>query len=284
MPYTPQSWTDGPGGGTPLSAARMNIIEAGIQAAQAAAEAAVAKALADAKGDLLIGTGPDAVGKHTVGAPDTVLQTDAATATGVKWEKIGNAQIASTAAIAASKLAGYPADNTKVLLGDGTWGTLAGMPSGVVLAFGGLVASIPTGWLHCDGSAISRATFAALFTALSTRYGAGDGSTTFNIPDFRGRSIFGLGSHADVNAHGDTDGVAEANRTPKHNSSVTDPGHIHTEDEPGGSTAGNPGGGILAGSQGGSTGSATTGITVGPGGTRPIDTPAYGVAVWIIKT
>lgn len=46
--------------------------------------------------------------------------------------------------------------------------------------------NIPDGWMECDGSAISRSTYAALFALISTSYGAGDGSTTFNIPDLRG--------------------------------------------------------------------------------------------------
>lgn len=58
-------------------------------------------------------------------------------------------------------------------------------PTGVYLPFAGSVA--PTGWLLCDGSAVSRSTYAALFAAISTAYGAGDGSTTFNLPDMRGR-------------------------------------------------------------------------------------------------
>jgi microcystin-dependent protein len=59
------------------------------------------------------------------------------------------------------------------------------MPTGVVLPFAGTAA--PTGWLACDGTAISRTTYASLFAAVSTSYGVGDGSTTFNLPDFRGR-------------------------------------------------------------------------------------------------
>ena len=59
------------------------------------------------------------------------------------------------------------------------------MPTGVVLPFAGTAA--PTGWLACDGTAISRTTYAALFSAVGTSYGVGDGSTTFNLPDFRGR-------------------------------------------------------------------------------------------------
>lgn len=50
---------------------------------------------------------------------------------------------------------------------------------------------VPEGTLYCDGSAISRTTYAALFTAISTIYGAGDGSTTFALPDFRGYFLRG---------------------------------------------------------------------------------------------
>lgn len=50
----------------------------------------------------------------------------------------------------------------------------------------------PTGWLECDGSAISRTTYATLFAAIGTTFGAGDGATTFNIPDLRGEFIRGF--------------------------------------------------------------------------------------------
>lgn len=55
-------------------------------------------------------------------------------------------------------------------------------------------ASAPTGWLLCDGSAVSRTTYAALFAVASTTYGVGDGSTTFNLPDLRGRVAVGKNS------------------------------------------------------------------------------------------
>jgi microcystin-dependent protein len=45
----------------------------------------------------------------------------------------------------------------------------------------------PSGWIMCDGAAVSRTVYAGLFAAIGTAYGAGDGSTTFNLPDFRGR-------------------------------------------------------------------------------------------------
>lgn len=54
--------------------------------------------------------------------------------------------------------------------------------------------AIQVGWLVCDGSAVSRTAYAALFTALGTTWGAGDGSTTFNLPDLRGRTPLGAGT------------------------------------------------------------------------------------------
>ncbi len=54
-------------------------------------------------------------------------------------------------------------------------------------------ATLPTGYLLCDGSAVSRTTYSDLFAAIGTTYGAGDGSTTFNLPDLRGRSVIGAG-------------------------------------------------------------------------------------------
>lgn len=55
-------------------------------------------------------------------------------------------------------------------------------------------ATVPFGYLACDGSAVSRTTYATLFVFLSTSWGAGDGSTTFNVPDFRGRVLVGSGT------------------------------------------------------------------------------------------
>lgn len=54
--------------------------------------------------------------------------------------------------------------------------------------------TIPSDWLLCDGSAISRATYSTLFSLIGTDYGIGDGSTTFNLPDLRGRVVVGSGT------------------------------------------------------------------------------------------
>jgi hypothetical protein len=59
-------------------------------------------------------------------------------------------------------------------------GATAALPPGTLTAFGGSTA--PSGWLVCDGSAISRTTYSLLFAVVGTSYGAGDGSTTFNLP------------------------------------------------------------------------------------------------------
>lgn len=64
------------------------------------------------------------------------------------------------------------------------------VPSGAVMHFAR--GSAPSGWLVCDGSAISRTTYASLFAAIGSTFGAGDGSTTFNLPDLRGEFIRGL--------------------------------------------------------------------------------------------
>jgi microcystin-dependent protein len=73
-----------------------------------------------------------------------------------------------------------------------------GMPSGAMVDFAG--ATAPTGWLLCDGAAVSRTTYAGLFTAIGTAYGAGDGSTTFNVPDLRGRIGVGKDDMGGTNA------------------------------------------------------------------------------------
>jgi microcystin-dependent protein len=63
-------------------------------------------------------------------------------------------------------------------------------PTGCVLPFAGTTA--PEGWLLCDGSVVSRTAYAGLFSAIGTAHGNGDGSTTFHIPDLRGRFVRGL--------------------------------------------------------------------------------------------
>ena len=85
----------------------------------------------------------------------------------------------------------------------------ASVPTGGLLDFAG--SSAPVGWLLCDGTEVSRATFAALFSVVGTTYGIGDGGTTFNLPDLRGRVVAGKDDMGGVAANRIT--VAESGIT-----------------------------------------------------------------------
>lgn len=157
----------------------------------------------------------------------------------------------------------------------------AGVPTGVMLPYGGTAA--PTGWLLCDGSAVSRTTYAGLFAAIGVAYGAGDGSTTFNIPDLKGRIPVGkdnmggtaanrvttAGSSIDGATLGATGGAqnvqltAAQNGAHTHSSSLNDPGHVHRFNVWASSgTSGNPSGGGGGFTTYGQTDSSSTGITL----------------------
>lgn len=70
--------------------------------------------------------------------------------------------------------------------------------TGEIRMYGG--SSAPSGWLSCDGSAVSRSTYASLFAILGTTFGVGDGSTTFNVPDLKGRAPIGVGTGSGLTA------------------------------------------------------------------------------------
>lgn len=82
------------------------------------------------------------------------------------------------------------AGTTTVTLPSSSTSLVNATPFGAVLPFAGSTA--PDGWLLCYGQAISRTTYAGLFAVISTTYGTGDGSTTFNVPDMRGRVAAGV--------------------------------------------------------------------------------------------
>jgi microcystin-dependent protein len=69
--------------------------------------------------------------------------------------------------------------------------------------------SVPTGWLLCQGQAVSRTTFADLFAAIDTAYGVGDGSTTFNVPDMRQKFPLGKAASGTGSGLGDTGGAID---------------------------------------------------------------------------
>lgn len=87
-------------------------------------------------------------------------------------------------------------------------GAVFSMPAGAVLPYA--VNSAPSGWLLCYGQEVSRTTYAALFAAIGTTYGVGDGSSTFNVPDLRGRVIAGIDNLGGSSANTITDSNADS--------------------------------------------------------------------------
>ena len=109
--------------------------------------------------------------------------------------------------------------------------TALALPSGIINPFAGITA--PDGWLLCYGQAISRTVYSDLFIALSTTYGVGDGSTTFAIPDLRGRAIAGLdnmgGTDAGILSTANTLGTTTGTETITLTTAQI-PSHNHTQD------------------------------------------------------
>ena len=108
--------------------------------------------------------------------------------------------------------------------------TAAGVPPGSIQLFA--ASSPPSGWLACDGTAVSRTTYARLFAAIGTTWGAGNGSTTFNLPDLRGRAAIGTGTGSGLTARTLADsGGAETHTLSADNLAAhthTGPSHTHT--------------------------------------------------------
>jgi microcystin-dependent protein len=121
-------------------------------------------------------------------------------------------------------------------------------PSGSVISYAG--ASAPTGWLLCSGQTVSRTTYSSLFAAIGTTYGAGDGSTTFTLPDLRGRVIAGLDNMGGATASrltattitGGADAVGEVGGSQTHTLTTAQiPSHLHANSATFSGTAGTTG-------------------------------------------
>ena len=155
------------------------------------------------------------------------------------------------------------------------------VPAGVVDMFAGSTA--PSGYLLCDGSAVSRSTYSKLFTAIGTTYGSGDGSTTFNLPNLKGKVAVGLNS-ADTSF--DTLGETGGEKT--HTLTVAEmPSHTHNIRYAGGAKGISlNGGGNWYGLSWNSTGASTDELqplNTGGGGSHNNLQP-YIVLNYIIKT
>lgn len=112
------------------------------------------------------------------------------------------------------------------------------VPAGTVLPFAGSTA--PAGFLMCNGQAVSRIDYADLFAVIATTYGAGNGTTTFNLPDLQGRVVAGKEASATrltsgvSGVNGATLGAAGGDqRMHQHNHGISDPTHSHGVNDPG---------------------------------------------------
>lgn len=167
------------------------------------------------------------------------------------------------------------------------WGEIAnGVPAGSVFTFA--TSTVPSGYLECNGAAVSRSTYASLFSSISTTWGTGDGSSTFNLPDLRGQFVRGWDNSAGVDS-GRSFASSQSDQNKQHTHSVTDPGHVHT------TTFDNkkyfPGGGSTSVSYGGAGGypadtftmsSATTGISLANQGGTEVRVKNYAL-MYVIK-
>ena len=104
--------------------------------------------------------------------------------------------------------------------GNLSFSVVQGVPAGSVFALAGTQAGVPTGYLECDGSSVSRSTYAALFAVIGTTYGSAS-STTFNLPNLRGQFIRGVnttGSGTDANRN---IGSSQSEDNKSHNHSIS---------------------------------------------------------------
>ena len=153
-------------------------------------------------------------------------------------------------------------------------------PPGVISVYG--AAAAPTGYLLCDGDAVDRTTYASLFSIISTIYGVGDGSTTFNVPDLRGRFPLGKdnmgGSSANRVTASEADNLGQSEGTEAHTLVTAEvPAHTHE-------VAGDPNNNFGVHQATASTGGQAniTGSTGGDGSHENM--PPYLTISYIIKT
>lgn len=155
--------------------------------------------------EIVTPTNLNALGVPTVTLADSEVTTAKIADANVTTAKIADANVTTAkiadGAVTQSKL------NSSVTL----------VPTGAVMPFA--MNSAPSGWLAANGTEVSRTTYAALFAAIGTTYGAGTGGTTFNLPDLRGYFIRGFGTNSDGTAS-DAFGVKQADAMQ---------GHVHRQ-------------------------------------------------------
>lgn len=150
---------------------------------------------------------------------DNLIYTATATDT---WGSTGVAPTSNTIYLELTNQTAYAYNGTTLVsVGGGASGGGETLPIGTVLEFPTTDSTkVPDGWLFCDGSAVSRTTYADLFAIIGTSFGAGDGSTTFNLPTKEGLVSVGIkSSDTDFDTIGETGGSKELQQ---HNHTLQD--------------------------------------------------------------
>ena len=164
------------------------------------------------------------------------------------------------------------------------WGEIAnGVPAGSVFSFA--TSTVPSGYLECNGAAVSRSTYASLFSSISTTWGTGDGSSTFNLPDLRGQFVRGWANSAGVDS-GRSFASSQSDQNKSHNHSINDSGHNHTIGNWGGNFGGGSGALTFRNDVSGTNGSiiqnSTTGISIQNDGGTEVRVKNYAL-MYVIK-
>ena len=143
---------------------------------------------------------------------------------------------------------------------------IEGTVTGTIVSWS--TSSVPTGFLECDGTAVSRSTYSALFTAIGTTYGSGDGSSTFTLPNMQDKVQVGKSSGKSLASTGGSE---------THTLSISElASHNHSGGVPGGA-------GSFTGNQAGSLASSGNTGSTGGGSAHSIMQP-YIALLYIIKT
>ena len=197
-------------------------------------------------GDKTLAIAGGGTGGATAAAARTALGLGSMAVQAANAVAITGGDIGTSVNIDASRLAsglapyarlGTGGDGTGLhyLADDQTFKTLAAaFSTGMLLMFAGPSGSTPSGFLFCNGAAVSRTTYSTLFGIIGTTYGVGDGSTTFNIPDLRQRFPMGVAASGTGDALGDTGGAIDHTHSAgSHTHTVdshthTGPSHTHT--------------------------------------------------------
>jgi hypothetical protein len=100
-------------------------------------------------------------------------------------------------------------------------------PPGSIIAY--TKATAPVGWLVCDGAAVNRFIYKALFDVIGETFGSGDGQFTFNLPDYRGAFLRGSGTANGFTGPATNSSQTDATRSHTHTHTLNDPGHKHSQ-------------------------------------------------------